>query len=234
MTTANLATASYAEMYRDFETIADEARAAASSARSNPFLTVDGQTDALHAADKAQGWTTRVDAIDAELAARTTRPQKTAEDALHTATDRPTGTDALAAQIRAQRFWARTKPVLDSKPAAGVLAAAMSLVETADPADLATTLEELPSYLQARGLDGGDVLDAALYRRLPAMARGRQDAERAATMHRSMFGPLIGFARELLSSVEAPTVPTRSVSKLAQVAEVEARWQTTGAAATAL
>jgi hypothetical protein len=75
----------------------------------------------------------------------------------------------LHAEIKATRIWARTKHLLDSQDSAAKVSTAAKLVNDAKPAELATYLQELPSYLEAEGLPS-DFLNPILEQKVPAVA----------------------------------------------------------------
>jgi hypothetical protein len=54
-----------------------------------------------------------------------------------------------AAELRAGRFWDRTKPLLDNAKE-GAVSRAQKLITTASREELGTLLQELPAYLEAR------------------------------------------------------------------------------------
>ena len=73
-----------------------------------------------------------------------------------------------AAELRATRYWDRTKPGLDNAKE-GAFGRAQKLIANADREELGVLLQELPAYLEARGLPDG--LDR--HRRGPSRTRIR-------------------------------------------------------------
>jgi hypothetical protein len=57
-----------------------------------------------------------------------------------------------ATELRAQRTWDRARRVLDSRDGGKLAHAAQQALSSADAAELGVLAEELPSYLQSRGL----------------------------------------------------------------------------------
>jgi len=227
MAVPNLTTASYPDLYAHLEGIVDAIRAHRAQPRGE-FLTEAGHTDMLQRTAANKDWTTDADAIDRELARRITQAAQVGATAQAMLTGRPAGVDDLAAQVRAQRYWTRTKPVLDKANDADLLGEVMRLVETVADEDLATVLEELPAYLTARGVDAGELIDQALYRRMPHLAEVKQAEDHARTM-RTAFSRMLGFIRELTSDINAPmTTAAVGVLKLAQVRAIDERHQAKG------
>lgn len=96
------------------------------------------------------------DAADAKVAA--------VKDAL-------SGDGDTASELRNTRMWKRSERLLDSvKDRSGLLSAAKKLVASASPVDLGVLLQELPSYLQARGQADTAWLETAVAQISPALA----------------------------------------------------------------
>jgi hypothetical protein len=79
-----------------------------------------------------------------------------------------------AAELRATRYWTRTKGVLDTKDGSQLSMTASGLVQSASPEELGTLIQELPSYLSTRG-SNADWLDAAVANAVPAYADALAD-----------------------------------------------------------
>lgn len=93
--------------------------------------------------------------------------------------DSLSGNGDTAAELRATRYWTRTKGLLDSLNDGSVLTTkAQSLVTTASPEALSTLVEELPDYLASRGAVS-DWLDAALSNSVPELADALANASLA-------------------------------------------------------
>ncbi len=82
-----------------------------------------------------------------------------------------------AAELRATRYWNRTKAVLDSAKE-GAFGAAQNLIANADREQLGTLLQELPSYLQARG-HTSDWIDTAVGQVVPEYAQAAKQLKTA-------------------------------------------------------
>ena len=74
-----------------------------------------------------------------------------------------------AAELRAGRLWDRTKPLLDNAKE-GAFGKAQKLIASADREQLGVLLQELPSYLEARGLPS-DWIDTAVGQAVPEYAQ---------------------------------------------------------------
>ena len=75
----------------------------------------------------------------------------------------------LETELRATRIWQRTKHLLDNKDSAAKVSVAAKLVDDAEPAELATYLQELPAYLDAEGLPS-DWMNSVLEDKVPSVA----------------------------------------------------------------
>jgi hypothetical protein len=87
----------------------------------------------------------------------------------------PNGT--VDAELRATRYWSRTKGVLDAAKE-GSSAKARELIATADREQLGVLLQELPSYLEAHG-HTSEWLDAAIGAVVPEYATAAQRLKKA-------------------------------------------------------
>jgi hypothetical protein len=83
-----------------------------------------------------------------------------------------------AGQIAAQRQWQRHRQILDRAEPGTSVALANRLLTNADPAELATIVEELPSYLAARGQDSTWV-DDVVANNVPKLGAARDRLARA-------------------------------------------------------
>lgn len=88
-----------------------------------------------------------------------------------------------AAELRATRFWDRTKPLLDNAKE-GAFGRAQKLIANADREQLGVLLQELPSYLEAHG-QATEWIDTAVGQAVPEYAkavRRHQKAKQALTI----------------------------------------------------
>lgn len=83
-----------------------------------------------------------------------------------------------AAELRATRFWDRTKAVLDAQDNAEVISKAQGLLTNALPAELGTLLQELESYCIARGVST-DWIEPAAAQASPQYARATAELNKA-------------------------------------------------------
>jgi hypothetical protein len=83
-----------------------------------------------------------------------------------------------AAELRAARYWNRTKGVLDTLDSGQLLPTAQDLIAKADRTELGTLLQELPAYVQARG-QTTEWLDPALAQVVPEFGRAREQLTKA-------------------------------------------------------
>jgi hypothetical protein len=83
----------------------------------------------------------------------------------------------VAAELRAGRYWDRTRSLLDNAKE-GAFAKAQQLIANADRTELGTLLQELPAYLQARGVTS-DWIEAAVGRAVPEYALATERFHRA-------------------------------------------------------
>jgi hypothetical protein len=82
-----------------------------------------------------------------------------------------------AAELRATRFWNRTKDVLDSAKE-GAFGKAQQLIASADREQLGVLLQELPSYLEAHG-HTSEWLDTAVGQAVPEYAQATKQHQKA-------------------------------------------------------
>jgi hypothetical protein len=85
-----------------------------------------------------------------------------------------------AAEIKAQRDWARSERLLDSAPSDGERAkmAQQMLEQISNPAEFATAVEEFGPYLKAHGLPT-QWLEQTITERIPALGEARQQLSQA-------------------------------------------------------
>jgi hypothetical protein len=82
-----------------------------------------------------------------------------------------------AAELRATRYWDRTKAVLDTAKE-GAFGKAQKLIANADREQLGVLLQELPSYLEAHG-HTSDWIDTAVGQVAPEYARATKQHQKA-------------------------------------------------------
>lgn len=82
-----------------------------------------------------------------------------------------------AAELRASRYWDRTKAVLDGAKE-GAFAKAQKLLATADRTELGTLLQELPAYLEAHG-QPSDWIDAVVGQIIPEYGKAKRQLTNA-------------------------------------------------------
>jgi hypothetical protein len=91
--------------------------------------------------------------------------------------------DDVSNQLAAQRYWARGQRGLDAaKDPANTVAAAQSLINSADNAQIPVLVEELGDYLTSRNIPTGWLIDA-LTSRIPGLADAAADAAVKAKQH---------------------------------------------------
>ena len=84
-----------------------------------------------------------------------------------------------ASELRATRFWSRTKAVLDTLSSPGeLLHSAQGLIANATPAELGTLVQELGPYVISRG-HTTEWIEPALAEAVPEFARAREQLSRA-------------------------------------------------------
>jgi hypothetical protein len=86
-----------------------------------------------------------------------------------------------ASELRAIRFWDRTKPVLDNAKE-GALGRAQKLITNANREELGTLLQELPAYLEALG-QPTDWIDAAVGQAVPEYDNAIKRHQKAKQAH---------------------------------------------------
>jgi hypothetical protein len=84
----------------------------------------------------------------------------------------------VAAELRASRFWERTRRVLDNTDSARLFGCAHKIISTANRQQLGTLLQELPAYLEAHG-QAAEWLDAAAAEILPEFRHAREQLTKA-------------------------------------------------------
>ena len=82
-----------------------------------------------------------------------------------------------AAELRAARYWDRTKPLLDNAKE-GAFARAQKLIANANREELGTLLQELPAYLEALG-HPTDWIDTAVGQVVPEYAQATTKRQKA-------------------------------------------------------
>lgn len=115
-----------------------------------------------------------VDQGVAEVQARRDSAQKTLEEIY--AELSPDGD--TAAELRATRYWNRTKAVLDTLNTDEMVSAAQNLIANADHAELGTLLQELGSYVTSRG-HTTEWIEPTVARVVPEFARARAQLTKA-------------------------------------------------------
>jgi hypothetical protein len=83
-----------------------------------------------------------------------------------------------ATELRATRYWDRTRRILDNLGSGKLFGVAQDLISKADRAELSTLLQELPAYLQARG-QTNTWIDAAVAKVVPEYGRAREQLTKA-------------------------------------------------------
>lgn len=81
-------------------------------------------------------------------------------------------------ELRATRYWNRTKGVLDTVDPGQLLYTAQDLIAKAERAELGTLLQELPAYVQARG-QTTEWLDPAVAQVIPEYGSARAQLTKA-------------------------------------------------------
>ncbi|MFC9919156.1 hypothetical protein [Agromyces binzhouensis] len=123
-------------------------------------LTADGRRAELADRVAAAGLTGRLDAARAAVLDAVESADRDAAAVRATLLPpRLTGMDAVAAELRAQRVWARTVRGLDGLDDSAAYLAALDRLRDADPETRAVLLEEVPAYLAARGHDARGIDD---------------------------------------------------------------------------
>ncbi len=136
-------------------------------------LTSEGYIDTVAAFQKTAA-AQHLDALEATVNARAEMARRRVDA---TKADLRPKVDT-AAQLHAQRTWARVERLLESKDRGEVAATARRLLAEADDQELATLAVELPFYLEARGV-GSEWLDDDLSRRVPKYAAVKEELHRA-------------------------------------------------------
>lgn len=84
-----------------------------------------------------------------------------------------------AAELRATRYWNRTRAILDTEDTGGVIARGRELLATATPAELGTLLQELQPYCTARGVSSSEWIDATAAQVSPKYGRAAKQLTKA-------------------------------------------------------
>jgi hypothetical protein len=84
-------------------------------------------------------------------------------------------TDDMAAQVAAQRWFQRTKPVWDRLDSGQLAAAVRDAVAAADAHTLAAIAEDTGPYLQSRGLNPAVILEPPIQAKLPGLSQSTAD-----------------------------------------------------------
>jgi hypothetical protein len=132
--------------------------------------------DGLTAQIKKFGDTDAARAVDAAVANVRDRADKATAQVEKIRRDLSPNGDT-AAELRATRFWNRTKAVLDTAKE-GAFGAAQKLIANADREQLGTLLQQLPSYLQTRGLPS-DWIETAVGQVVPEYAQAAKQHQKA-------------------------------------------------------
>jgi hypothetical protein len=83
-----------------------------------------------------------------------------------------------AAELRATRAWDRHRRTLDTQDSGKVPSVVMRTIETAPPAERAVLLQELPGYLESRGMPT-EIVDATAERVIPELAAAKAELRAA-------------------------------------------------------
>jgi len=88
-------------------------------------------------------------------------------------------TDDVAAQISAQRWWSRQKPLLDKETSSRLMNAISRLIDQADASgNLGAVVDEIPPYLESRG-QPSSYFDDLLASKLPELTAARDEIGKA-------------------------------------------------------
>lgn len=90
-----------------------------------------------------------------------------------------------AAELRATRYWDRTRRVLANVKDSGLILAAEKLIDGAKPDQLGTLIQELGPYMESRGVPSDAALKVVFYRKLPEYRAAHEaliQAEKARTV----------------------------------------------------
>jgi hypothetical protein len=132
--------------------------------------------DGLTAQIKMFSDTDAAKAVDAAVTQVRDRAEKAARQVDKIRRDLSPNGDTVA-ELRATRYWNRTKDVLDSAKE-GAFGAAQKLIASADREQLGVLLQELPDYLTARG-HTSEWIDAALGQAVPEYAQAAKQLKTA-------------------------------------------------------
>ena len=117
-------------------------------------------------------------AVDTEFEAVTAYRDAAADNVAKVKRDLSPAGDT-ATELRATRYRDRVLRQLDAKDSGALFEAANGLLASATREQLGTLLEELPSYLQARGMTNIDWIDAAVAAVVPEYAAAHAELMRA-------------------------------------------------------
>jgi chromosome segregation ATPase len=144
----------------------------AKTEESRHLYTADGHRDQIAQFDNTQA----AKAVDAAVTQVQERADKAAAQVDKVRRQLSPNGDT-AAELRATRYWNRTKAILgNAKEGAGI--AAQKLIANADREQLGTLLQELPDYLQTHG-QTSDWIDAVVAQAVPEYGAARTQLTKA-------------------------------------------------------
>ena len=112
--------------------------------------------------------------------------------------------DDVSSQLAAQRYWARAQRGLDAaKDPAKTVAAAQSLINSADNTQIPVLVEELGDYLASRNIPTGWLSDA-LVSRIPGLADATAAATQKARQHAILLQNHNALTNAFAKDVAAP------------------------------
>lgn len=100
-----------------------------------------------------------------------------------------------ATELRANRFWNRTRAILDNANPASVITVGRDQMAKATPAELNILLQELPSYCAARGVKTTDWIDTTAAEVSPEYGRAAKKLAKANEAVRIVEGGAQSFQR---------------------------------------
>jgi len=167
----------------DLGTVVERAHAAMTDAHSafvhhltnipRELYSDDGVADAI------AGFSTSQAACAVDLAVDQVRQRRDgAQEQLNKIRQELSPDGDTAAELRAGRFWNRTKGLLDSVDNSGLLSRTQDLLAKASRTELGTLLQELAPYLISRG-QTTDWLDSAVAEIAPEFGRAREQLRTA-------------------------------------------------------
>ncbi|MBZ4581103.1 hypothetical protein [Mycobacterium avium] len=113
-----------------------------------------------------------------EYTQRVTERVEQAQAAVDEARGKLVTSPDVASQLAAQRLWDRQRRLLDALDGGALASTASAALKSADPAALATLVEELPSYVQSRGVPV-DFLEPVIESVAPELGKARRELSRA-------------------------------------------------------